>query len=68
MGLAERRLRVWYDREGDFLEVIFEDTAGYFRETANDQVMAKVDDHGRVIGFSILKVTAVQPVPLDVAL
>jgi hypothetical protein len=67
-GMAERCLRVWYDREGEFLEVTFEDRAGYFREKNNDQVMAKVDDLGRVIGFSILKVTAVQPLPLDVVL
>ena len=26
--MADRRLRIWYDREGDFLEVIFEDRAG----------------------------------------
>ena len=66
MGI--RCLTIWYDQEGDFLEVMFEDRAGYFRETANDQVMEKVDDQGRVIGFSILKVSAVQSAPLEVAL
>ena len=54
--MAERRLKIWYDREGDFLEVVFEDRAGYFRETDNDRVMEKIDDQGLVIGFSILKV------------
>ena len=66
--MADRRLTVWYDREGDFLEVVFEDRAGYFRETANDRVMEKVDHEGRVIGFSILKVSTVQSAPLEVAL
>lgn len=66
--MADRRLKIWYDREGDFLEVTFEDRAGYFRETQNDQVMEKVDDDGRVIGFSILKVSALQSAPLEVAL
>jgi uncharacterized protein YuzE len=66
--MADRRLKIWYDREGDFLEVMFEDRAGHFRETGNDQVMEKVDDQGRVIGFSILKVSALQSVPLEVAL
>lgn len=66
--MADRRVRIWYDREGDFLEVMFEDKAGYFRETTNDQVMKKVDDEGRVIGFSILNVSAVQLAPLEVAL
>jgi hypothetical protein len=67
-AMADRRLKIWYDREGDFLEVMFEDRAGYFRETDNDQVMEKVDDQGRVIGFSILKVSALQSAPLEVAL
>jgi hypothetical protein len=56
--VADRRLRVWYDREGDFLEVIFEDRAGSFRETQNDHV----------IGFSIMKVSSLQSAPLEVAL
>lgn len=42
---AEKRVRVWYDAEGDYLEVILDqETPGYFRETANDQVMEKVDE------------------------
>ena len=66
--MAERRLKIWYDREGDLLEVLFEDRPGYFRETANDQVMEKVDEAGHVIGFSVLKVSSLQSAPLEVAL
>jgi len=47
---------VWYDEAGDYLEVLFAHKRGYFRETDNDAVMEKVDESGRVIGFSILKV------------
>ena len=46
---------VWYDDAGDYLEVLFANKKGYFRETDNDAVMEKVDESGRVIGFSILK-------------
>lgn len=53
----EKEIRIWYDKEGDYLEVIFERKAGYFRETKNDAVMEKVDENGNVIGFSILKVS-----------
>ena len=66
--MAERRVKVWYDRAGDFLEVTFEDRPGYFRETPNDHIMERVDDQGHVIGFSILKVSNLQATPLDVAL
>jgi len=44
----------------NYLEVIFERKVGYFRETENDVVMEKVDEEGNVIGFSILKVSALK--------
>lgn len=50
-------LRVWYDPEGDFLEVTFEDKPGYMRETDNDAIMERVDAQNNVIGFSILRVS-----------
>ena len=56
----EKEIKVWYDKEGDYLEVIFERKAGYFRETGNDAVMEKLDDEGNIIGFSILKVSALK--------
>jgi hypothetical protein len=28
--MAERVIRIWYDPEGDYLEVIFERKIGYF--------------------------------------
>ena len=59
---------IWYDKEGDYLEVIFDQRAGYFRETANDQVMEKVDQQGNVLGFSVLKVSSLQKSPLELAL
>ena len=49
---------VWFDKEGDFLEVILKRKKGYFRETDLDQVMIKVDDEGDVLGFSILALSS----------
>lgn len=66
--MAEKKLKIWYDREGDYLEVIFDQRAGFFRETASDQVMEKVDEQGNVLGFSVLKVSALKKEPLEVAL
>ena len=50
------KVRVWFDAEGDFLEVRFSDAAGYMKETDNDAVMERVDERGQVIGFSIMQV------------
>ena len=51
------KVKVWYDAAADFLEVQFEDKAGYMRETDNDAVMERVDEAGHVLGFSILNVS-----------
>lgn len=66
--MAQKIVKIWYDKEGDFLEVTFEKKAGYFRETANDQVMERVDADGKVIGFQVMKVSSLKNVPLEVEL
>lgn len=62
-------VRIWYDKQADYLEVLFDKKEGYFRETDNDAVMEKVDSQGNIIGFSILQVSAIsQRQPLSVSL
>lgn len=53
-------LKIWFDKEGDFLEVLFSDQLGYMEETENDAVMKRVDDQGNVLGFSVLGVSQLQ--------
>ncbi len=53
-------LKIWFDKEGDFLEVLFSDQLGYMEETENDAVMKRVDDEGNVLGFSVLGVSQLQ--------
>ena len=56
--MAGQSVKVWFDPEGDFLEVQFDPSKpGYFRETDDDRVMERVDEAGAVIGFSILGVS-----------
>jgi hypothetical protein len=66
--MARDRIRVWYDAEGDYLEVIFDQRKGVFRPTASDQVMEKVDAEGNILGFSVMKVSTIRSAPLEVAL
>ena len=51
------KVKVWFDAEGDFLEVRFSDAPGIMKETDNDAVMERLDEHGQVIGFSIMQVS-----------
>ncbi|MEW6200940.1 MAG: DUF2283 domain-containing protein [bacterium] len=62
------KVKVWFDQEGDYLEIVFESKAGYFKETHDDRVMEKVDQDGNVIGFSIMNVSSVGKEPLKVEL
>lgn len=64
----DQQIKVWYDPEADYLEVIFKERPGTFRETSEDRVMAKVDSEGDVVGFSILKVSTLKGEPLELSL
>ena len=52
-----QQIKVWYDPESDFLEVLFSDKAGYMKETNNDAVMERVDEQGNVLGFTVMGVS-----------
>lgn len=66
--MDQKIVKLWYDPEGDYLEVIFDQREGFFRETENDQVMEKVDADGNILGFSVLRVSSLKARPLEVSL
>ncbi len=63
-----KEITVWYDKEGDYLEIIFEKKKGYFRETDKDAVIEKVDEKGNVIGISILGISKFKDEPLSLSI
>ena len=46
-------VNVWYDREGDYLEVIFEESPATMEEVNEDMFERRTRD-GRVIGFAVM--------------
>lgn len=46
-------LKVWYDQEGDLLEVTFEDAPGTLEEVRDDVFERRTQD-GRVVGFAVM--------------
>ncbi len=52
-----QQVKIWFDSEGDFLEVLFSDQAGFMRETSNESVMERVDDQGNLLGFTVMQVS-----------
>ena len=54
--MAER-VKIWFDREADYLEVQFKEAPGYMKATEHDAVMERVDANGQIIGFSVLGIS-----------
>jgi Protein of unknown function (DUF2283) len=54
------KVKLWFDPEGDYLEVTFSDAPGYARETQSDAITQRVDEQGRLIGVSVLGVSKFQ--------
>jgi hypothetical protein len=51
------KVKLWFDPEVDYLEVTFSDAPGYMRSIRGDALMKRVDEEGRVIGFSVFGVS-----------
>jgi uncharacterized protein YuzE len=49
-------LRIWFDEEGDLLEVTFEDASATLEEVSDDIFERRTPD-GRVVGFTIFNVS-----------
>jgi uncharacterized protein YuzE len=49
-------VKVWYDREGDYLEVVFEDAPASLEEVGDDMFERRTAD-GRVVGFAVFNVS-----------
>jgi hypothetical protein len=64
----EKKLTVYFDKEADFLEVMFEIAEGYFVETENDAIMEKISIDGKLLGFSIMNVSKLSNLPVSVNL
>lgn len=53
------KVYVWFDPEGDFLEVTLDASKdGDMEQTADRRIAVKVDDDGNIIGFHILQVSS----------
>ena len=51
------KVKIWFDREADYLEVQFKEAPKLHEGNRHDAVMARVDAEGDIIGFNILGVS-----------
>ena len=53
------KIYVWFDPEGDFLEVTLDASRdGDMEQTEDRRIAVKVDDAGNIIGFHILHISS----------
>ena len=55
--MEPRGVKIWYDPEGDFLEVMWAIKPGEFVDTIDGNAYVKVDEEGNLLGFQIISPT-----------
>lgn len=55
IGVGMGSLNVWFDEEGDFLEITSVRKKGFFKDLGNG-IFERVDEDGNIIGFAVLNV------------
>ena len=64
--MTTKKVSIWYDHEGDMLEVLWAFREGYFTPTDDVRILKRLDDGGEVIGFLIHDIsTLTGPSPVE---
>ena len=64
----QKKVNIWYDEAGDYLDVSWGTSHAYYSATPDERVMVLVDMDGNVLGFKIDGISAIKDIPLDVDL
>ncbi|MFQ6029524.1 MAG: DUF2283 domain-containing protein [Dehalococcoidia bacterium] len=65
--MDQKRVNIWYDTEGDFLEVVWEKKSGDFVKSKDGRTWVKLDDEGNILGFQIQGISKIKK-PLNVSI
>jgi hypothetical protein len=67
-NIVADKVKLRFYPEADYLEVTFSDAPGVMRPTKSDAVMKRVNEQGRIVGFSVFGVSRFRKDPLEVEL
>ena len=66
--MGKEAIRLWYDSEADFLEVVFEKGKGVAYDTEDERVEIRLDADGNVLSFHVLGLKSIPGSPLNIEL
>jgi hypothetical protein len=67
--MQTKKVKLWYDSEGDMLEVTWATSEGATVEpTAHSRVMETIDEEGNVLGFMVQGVSHIKGSPFEIEL
>ena len=64
--MGKDSIKLWYDSEADFLEVVFEKGKGVAYDTEDERVEVRIDEDGRVLSFHVLGLKSASDSPLNI--
>ncbi|MCY4579029.1 MAG: DUF2283 domain-containing protein [Chloroflexi bacterium] len=64
--MGKDAIKLWYDSEADFLEVVFEKGKGVAYDTDDDRIEVRLDAQGKVLSFHVLGLKSISGSPLNV--
>ena len=61
-------IRLWYDKEGGFLEIIFNTKPGYSIGTEEDGIIKRIDEEGNLLSIGILELSSYNLKTLEISI
>lgn len=66
--MGESGIKLWYDSDADFLEVVFEKGKGVAYDTDDERVEVRLDAQGRVLSFHVIGLKSLAGPPISIQL
>ena len=66
--MGESGIKLWYDSDADFLEVVFEKGKGVAYDTDDERVEVRLDAQGKVLSFHVLGLKSLAGPPVSIEL
>lgn len=61
-------IRLWYDKEGGFLEIIFNTKLGYSTGIEEDGIIKRIDEEGNLLSIGILELSSYDLKTLEISI